>query len=409
MGRRVFDRTLTRWFLAGTLAVMGSGCAAQSETIQNQKEKIDELNSRVKELERTNGRLMTRIDEMEDDVFLLEDRVEAHRLALKRRGRMGSDRQRGTRIEAPRPSPQTSYRQNNYRGQNQQPQRSQGNRGRSRQPERDPRGRTVTTIPSTSNSSPQRGSQSPEQPSGSSGKTSARNNPSDNSASGNNGSSGSSDASGDKEKSIVITAEDFRKFAGKQSSGSQNSSDSADTGSSANKSPQKRVTEEKLKTTDQLDRSDGSTSAPSSNSAASSSTPASAGNLGKLDGKTGLDLYKASLSLYRSGNYAAALRGFQSFMDGSPRRDYQDNGLYWIGECYFGLGRHERSIDYFERVINEQPDGNKVPDAMLKMALAYKELGNRAKTRSLLEKLTNRYPTTNAGRLGKKKLSDLNS
>jgi TolA-binding protein len=96
-------------------------------------------------------------------------------------------------------------------------------------------------------------------------------------------------------------------------------------------------------------------------------------------------------------------------MDGSPRRDYQDNGLYWIGECYFGLGRHERSIDYFERVINEQPDGNKVPDAMLKMALAYKELGNRAKTRSLLEKLTNRYPTTNAGRLGKKKLSDLNS
>lgn len=402
MGRHVFDRTLTRWFLAGTLAVMGgSGCAAQSQAMKEQTKQIDKLESRVKELERTNGRLMTRIDEMEDDVFLLEDRVESNRLALKRRGEIGGQGgQRGTRIQAPRPSPQTSYGANDYRGQRgrnraARPSNGKQTEGRSstRRREtrsRDPRGRTVTTIPSNSqseNSSPSDGkSQTSAKQSGQSDTTS----------------NGADDKDG--EKSIVITAEDFKKFADKQSSSSSQSSSGGDT--STKRSPQKRVTEEKLKTTDELGQQGGS--AEEAN-ATSGSTAPSGGSMGELEGKTGLDLYKASLSLYRSGDYAAALNGFQSFMDGSPRRDYQDNGLYWIGECYFGLGRHERSIDYFERVINEQPDGNKVPDAMLKMALAYKELGNPEKTRSLLQTLTNRYPTTNAGRLGAKKLSDLNS
>ncbi len=394
MGRHVFDRTLTRWFLAGTLAVMGgSGCAAQSQAMKEQKKQIDKLESRVKELERTNGRLMTRIDEMEDDVFLLEDRVESNRLALKRRGEIGGQGgQRGTRIQAPRPSPQTSYGANDYRGQRGQNKQTEGrsNTRRRETRSRNPRGRTVTTIPSNSRSEKSSPSDGNSQPSA---KQSGQSDTTSN---------GGDDKDG--EKSIVITAEDFKKFADKQSSSSSRSSSGGDT--STKRSPQKRVTEEKLKTTDQLAQQGGSAGEAT---ATSGSTAPSGANMGKLEGKKGLDLYKASLSLYRSGDYAAALNGFQSFMDGSPRRDYQDNGLYWIGECYFGLGRHERSIDYFERVINEQPDGNKVPDAMLKMALAYKELGNPEKTRSLLQKLTDRYPTTNAGRLGAKKLSDLNS
>ncbi|MFB6371993.1 MAG: tetratricopeptide repeat protein, partial [Bradymonadaceae bacterium] len=101
--------------------------------------------------------------------------------------------------------------------------------------------------------------------------------------------------------------------------------------------------------------------------------------------------------------------GFESFLDGSPRKDYRDNGLYWIGECHFGMGDYKTAIEYFQRLLDEQPEGNKVPDAMLKMALAYRELGMSDQARGLLEKLTRRYPSTNAGRLGKKKLSDLDS
>ena len=43
---------------------------------------------------------------------------------------------------------------------------------------------------------------------------------------------------------------------------------------------------------------------------------------------------------------------------------------------------------------------------MLKMSLTYKRLGRTDDARALLEKLTQRYPTTNAGRLGSEKLSE---
>ncbi len=122
-------------------------------------------------------------------------------------------------------------------------------------------------------------------------------------------------------------------------------------------------------------------------------------------GRSGLDLYRMALAKYRSGAYETALGGFEAFLDGDPRSDYRDNGLYWLGECHFGLGRHQKAIDYFQRILDEEPNGNKVPDAMLKMALAYREIGRNDKAQSLLEKVTQRYPGTNAGRLGEKKLS----
>ena len=83
-----------------------------------------------------------------------------------------------------------------------------------------------------------------------------------------------------------------------------------------------------------------------------------------------------------------------------------DNALYWIGECHYGLGDFTRAVSFFERVMEEQPDGNKVPDAMLKMSLALDQLGNRDRAEQVLETLTQRYPMTNAAQLGAKRLAD---
>ncbi len=403
----------TAWSSSSAVAVLcagiAAGCAHQNKAEQNKAaqatEKVEKLKKRLEEVEKTNGRLSVRIDEMEDEIFLLQDRVEAHRLALRRRKQMQANRsQSQDRAQAPAETPQTNYGRGEGRYRVRNPGRSP--RDSSEQPT-DEHGykRPVKRIPLNND----QGREKPAETRSNSGRDT---DDSDESASSDEASPGSSEQpsssatssptsepDGSDEADVVITDSDFRKFA--RSSGSDSSSDEkqGDASSSSSASEEKReakkpVTDEKLGTAQQMENEP---------------RPSEAKGEKPFDGKSGLDLYKTALAEYRDGEYATALEGFEAFLDDDPREDYRDNGLYWIGECHYGMGEYQTAVEYFQRLLEETPNGNKVPDAMLKMALAYRELDMTDKARGLLEKLTRRYPSTNAGRLGEKKLSDMES
>ncbi|MFB6263711.1 MAG: tol-pal system protein YbgF, partial [Bradymonadaceae bacterium] len=126
-------------------------------------------------------------------------------------------------------------------------------------------------------------------------------------------------------------------------------------------------------------------------------------------GRSGLTLYEMALAKFRSKEYAVALKGFERFVAEGPPDNYADNGLYWIGECHYGLEDYREAIEHFQRVLDEEPGGNKVPAAMLKMAMAYRRIGKPGKMKSVLQKLTKRYPDTHAGQLGEQKLAEFKS
>ena len=64
----------------------------------------------------------------------------------------------------------------------------------------------------------------------------------------------------------------------------------------------------------------------------------------------------------------------------------------------------ERPASVFQHT--EQPDGNKVPDAMLKMSLAFEKTDKTSEAKNMLLDLTKQYPSTNAGRLGAQRLEN---
>lgn len=353
----------------------GVGCAHQQTASKQDaaERKIEKLQSRLQEVERTNGRLNVRIEELEDTVFLLQDRTESNRIALQRRGKIRRGTTISPRAEAPRPAPESYYygEGNPYGRQQQQ----DGYRGQAQNQ------RSVTRIP-LSDQQAYREGQAPEQ-GGQQQAQKPRERPQQAQKPQQNAPNRGSDDPGEAE--IVITEEDFRRFAGDPPSNSSGNSESKSSGSSkrSGKKAQPPVTDEKLGTTGE--------------DAESVDKP-------KV-GANPLDTYRTSLAQYRSGNYSEALAGFRAFLDAGPKADYVDNALYWIGECHYGLGQYAKAVNYFQRVLREQPDGNKVPDSMLKMSLAFEKLGRQDDSQALLEKLTDRYPTTNAGRLGAQKLS----
>jgi tol-pal system protein YbgF len=328
-------------------AIFGPGCATDSASMARHDAKIDALMSRVEDVERTNGRLTVRLEEMEDSLFLLNDRVESHRIALQRRGYMRNPAV-AYKPQAPDQAPETYYRPGATDGYS-RPQPS----------------RPVKRIALGGDS------QDYEDPNAAYNRAVSEDD--------------------GKQEHVVITQKEYREYFGEDPAPAARSTGGGSTGRA-----QPNVTTERLATSKRPQPAKSSNAAPTP-------TPSDSAD-DYVPTKTGLAAYKEALADYRAGRFARALKGFESFLEGGPKADYVDNALYWIGECHYGLGHFDQAVSNFERVMSEQPEGNKVPDAMLKMSLALDRLGQRDRSSDVLKKLSERYPMTNAGRLGLKKL-----
>ncbi len=393
------DRTVPESRRSGgafwTAAIFGTvvfcaGCATAPEPEVSAQD-LNSVQERVEDMERTNGRLMVRVEETERQVSLMQDRVESNRIALQRHGYIGQNR--GRFAQAPRkerpesqrrpePAPQSHY------------QRSEGSDSYQVDPTMQQRMQTRggTRIPLS------------DQQSGSSDRSreavAFHDDPSD----GELDYDPAARAEDSDQEALVITNAELEARYGastsSSSSRSTSSSDSSDSQTSGG-SAHPPVTDDRLPTTDELeggDREKSATSDSDDDEGASSFADASDEEL--------LELYQDSLAQYRAGDYGDALVGFQDFLNAGPRADYVDNALYWIGECHYGLGEYATSVEHFKRILDEMPTANKVPDAMLKMSLAYDRLGEPQQAFELLEELTERYPNSNPGRLGAERLEE---
>ncbi len=116
-----------------------------------------------------------------------------------------------------------------------------------------------------------------------------------------------------------------------------------------------------------------------------------------LDGSP-LVIYRTSLDAFNQGRYADAKAGLQKFVASGPAEDYLDNAFFWLGECAYGEGRYDDALGLFQKVVSEYADGNKVPDALLKVALSYERLQQLDRTKEVLAQLAATYPSTDAAR-----------
>ena len=98
-----------------------------------------------------------------------------------------------------------------------------------------------------------------------------------------------------------------------------------------------------------------------------------------------MTFYQEGIDLYRQGNFVDARAKFEKFLATKPDESYVDNALYWIGECFYGEGLYHEAASYFHRIVQEYPNANKVPDALLKVSLTYQKLGKDDSAREMFE------------------------
>ena len=119
------------------------------------------------------------------------------------------------------------------------------------------------------------------------------------------------------------------------------------------------------------------------------------------------DLYKDAYETFYKGDLEGARRKFEAFLKQYPNTELSDNAQFWIGETYYLKKDYERAILEYEKAIVKYPEGDKIPAALFKQALAFFELGDKANARNLLRRVIEKYPRSEQAEIAKKKLETI--
>ena len=117
--------------------------------------------------------------------------------------------------------------------------------------------------------------------------------------------------------------------------------------------------------------------------------------------------YRKAYEALRAGKHDEAAQGFTDFLRAFPNSDLADNSQYWLGECYYDRKDYTQAVREFRRVVERYPNGNKVPDALLKVGFSYLALGSADAGRQTLTQLQRSYPRHEAAVLAEARLSEL--
>ncbi|MCP4745505.1 MAG: tol-pal system protein YbgF [Desulfobacteraceae bacterium] len=117
-------------------------------------------------------------------------------------------------------------------------------------------------------------------------------------------------------------------------------------------------------------------------------------------------LYDKAKQSYDNGDMDKARQRFKQLIEDYPKSDQADNAQFWIGESYYREKWYEKAILEYQTVIEKYPKGNKVPAAMLKQALAFLKLGDKANSRLRLKELTKKFPNSSEARIAAQKLKE---
>jgi tol-pal system protein YbgF len=107
-----------------------------------------------------------------------------------------------------------------------------------------------------------------------------------------------------------------------------------------------------------------------------------AGNAAIYNSEYGL-AYQDALDDFYVRRFDSAVRKFQTLLQNNDKNELADNCQYWIGECYFAMGKYYEAIAEFQKVY-AFAKSNKTPDAQLMIGLAFLKNGEKDMARAEL-------------------------
>jgi tol-pal system protein YbgF len=103
-------------------------------------------------------------------------------------------------------------------------------------------------------------------------------------------------------------------------------------------------------------------------------------------------LFDQAYGAYSRREYSAAETYFQQFIDQYPKDPMTGTAQYWLGEAAFMSGEYRTAADRFLKTFTNFPNNERAPEALLKLAISLRRLGENAAACDSFAELQRRYP-----------------
>jgi tol-pal system protein YbgF len=114
--------------------------------------------------------------------------------------------------------------------------------------------------------------------------------------------------------------------------------------------------------------------------------------------------YDAAFNLLQALQYEPAANAFTQFLTDYPNSRFAANAQYWLAETYYVRRDFTGALPHFQRVLDQYPQSDKIPDALLKIGYCNYELRRWDAARTALQRVTREYPGTTAAQLATQRL-----
>jgi len=126
-------------------------------------------------------------------------------------------------------------------------------------------------------------------------------------------------------------------------------------------------------------------------------TPASYKPASAEPAKTGADFpdanaaYNTAFRKLNAKDYSGAAAEFDAFVKKYPNDPLTSNAYYWLGESYYARGDYTRAVDSFQKGFKTNPDAQKAPDNLLKLAMSLERVKRNKEGCIVLKQLVSKY------------------
>ena len=118
-------------------------------------------------------------------------------------------------------------------------------------------------------------------------------------------------------------------------------------------------------------------------------------------------MYASALAMFRAREHGQAVLDFLDFLGRYPKHPLASAAQYWIGEAYFVQRDYRQAVVEFDKVLEHGPASARVPDALLRTGLAWKNLRDQARAAELWKRLVREYPKSEAARRAQEYLTSV--
>lgn len=118
-----------------------------------------------------------------------------------------------------------------------------------------------------------------------------------------------------------------------------------------------------------------------------------------INSETGM--YRRGMAFVDAEEYVQAADLFQQIVDNFPNGDRVPDAMYWLAEIYRNVDPKdlEKSRQFFVQMVTLYSDHARIPEALAKLGMVYHELGNVTRALEYLDRVIAEFPDHDAARL----------